>query len=364
MHDKSLLIDAPDLLKLVRHIGVDALMDTMIARLTVAIREYRRGSGQIPPRTGIQYETPEWGLVEWMPAHFDEGTTAKLVAYHPANPVRRRLPSVVSTICMFDAGSGHLRALLDGTLLTALRTGAASAVASRILASADSSTVGVIGCGAQAVTQLHALSRVFDITQVLAHDVDETAAASFGARVGFLDAPVTVVSRASLGELLPAADILCTCTSVAPGEGPVCPLFDGKPHLHINAVGSDFPGKWELPVSVLRRSLVCPDFREQAVIEGECQQLDETAIGPDLATLVQQPEQYADARTTATVFDSTGWALEDHVAATIILEYARELGIGRPLALECLPLDPRDPYSMLHEPAFASAVAARGSSRF
>jgi ornithine cyclodeaminase/alanine dehydrogenase-like protein (mu-crystallin family) len=357
MDDRSLLIDAADVRTLLRRVGPDALMDDLTARLERAIRQYHPASSQVPARTGLQYESPEWGLLEWMPAHFGEqGTTSKLVAYHPANPVRYGMPSIVSTISMFDTRSGHLLALMDGTLLTAMRTGAASAVASRILALPESRTLGVIGCGTQAVTQVHGLSRVFGIGTVIAYDIRDEVAATFAERTRFLDAPVTIVSRDSLPDLITHADILCTCTSVHPGAGPVCPDFEGKPHLHVNAVGSDFPGKLELPAAVLRRSLVCPDFREQAIVEGECQQLEESAIGPDLVTLVQNANSYLRSRSSPTVFDSTGWALEDHVVAVMVFEYARELGLGRAVTLECLPADPLDPYSLLASPALVSAV--------
>jgi ornithine cyclodeaminase/alanine dehydrogenase-like protein (mu-crystallin family) len=243
-----------------------------------------------------------------------------------------------------------------------MRTGAASAVASRILALPESRTLGVIGCGTQAVTQVHGLSRAFGIDKVLAYDIRDEVAATFAERTRFLDAPVTIVDRGSLADLVARADILCTCTSVAPGAGPVCPDVDGLPHLHVNAVGSDFPGKLELPIAVLRRSLVCPDFREQAVVEGECQQLEEAAIGPDLVALVQHADFYARARSSPTVFDSTGWALEDHVVAVMVFEYARELGLGHSITLECLPADPLDPYSLVASPALAAAVLPASGS--
>jgi ornithine cyclodeaminase/alanine dehydrogenase-like protein (mu-crystallin family) len=363
MDDRSLLIDASDIRTLLRRIGPDALMDDLTTRLERAIRQYDPATAQVPARTGLQYESPEWGLLEWMPAHFGEqGTTSKLVAYHPANPVGYGMPSIVSTISMFDTRSGHLLALMDGTLLTAMRTGAASAVASRVLALPESRTLGVIGCGTQAVTQVHGLSRVFEIGKVIVYDVRDEVAATFAERTAFLDSPVTSVGRNSLGDLLARADILCTCTSVAPGAGPVCPEFEGKPHLHVNAVGSDFPGKLELPAAVLRRSLVCPDFREQAIVEGECQQLEQAAIGPDLVTLVQNADSYARSRSSPTVFDSTGWALEDHVVAVMVFEYARELGLGRSITLECLPADPLDPYSLLASPALAAALRPASAS--
>jgi ornithine cyclodeaminase/alanine dehydrogenase-like protein (mu-crystallin family) len=106
---------------------------------------------------------------------------------------------------------------------------------------------------------------------------------------------------------------------------------------------------------------VCPDFHEQAIHEGECQQLEPGEIGPDLRTLVKNAEKYHSAQMSPTVFDSTGWALEDHVAAVMIFDYARELGLGRRVAFECLPPDPKDPYSLLDtsDAVVAALLAAR-----
>jgi ornithine cyclodeaminase/alanine dehydrogenase-like protein (mu-crystallin family) len=362
MNAETLLLDAADVRKVVTQVGRDALMDALIARITGAVEAYDPDVARVPPRDGVQYDAPDWGLLEWMPAHFGaEGTMVKLVGYHPSNPEQRGVPTVISTICFFDARSGHLRALLDGTFLTALRTGAASAIASRVLAKQDSRTLGVIGCGAQAVTQIHALSRLYAFDEIIAYDRKHDVALTLAARIGFLAVPVTIVGRESLPRLVGSSDILCTCTSTPPGEGPVFEDVPHQPHLHINAVGSDFRGKFEVPVDLLRRSLVCPDFREQAVYEGECQQLSANEIGPDLRTLLQNTARYEISRSSPTVFDSTGWALEDYVAALMMFDYARELGVGRNVALECLSPDPKDPYSLL-KTASQSVVAAVAAS--
>ena len=83
----------------------------------------------------------------------------KVVGYHPKNPKNFNLPTILSSISSYDTKTGHLMGIADGVLLTALRTGAASAVASELLAKPESTTLGLIGCGAQSITQLHALSR-------------------------------------------------------------------------------------------------------------------------------------------------------------------------------------------------------------
>ena len=125
-----------------------------------------------------------------------------------------------------------------------------------------------------------------------------------------------------------------------------------RAHVHVNAVGSDFPGKTELPRALLERSLVCPDARGQAVLEGECQVLQSADIGPELPELVGRAQHYSRFRECATVFDSTGWALEDHVVTDLLLRHGERLGLGTPMQLEARLSDPRDPYGGL-----AAAVA-------
>ena len=93
--------------------------------------------------------------------------------------------------------------------------------------------------------------------------------------------------------------------------------------------------------------MICPDFLEQAVVEGECQCLDPGAIGPAIAEIAKAPASFAKYQSQLSVFDSTGWALEDWVASVLILEHALELGLGESVSVEYLPTDPRNPYDFL-----------------
>ncbi|MFN0025711.1 MAG: ornithine cyclodeaminase family protein [Acidimicrobiales bacterium] len=328
--------------------GVERILDELIERLRDALLTFDPERVRSPMRAGFHYEEPEIGLLEWMPA-MEVGRVAaiKTVGYHPRNPARRGLPSVMATTSVYDVSSGQLVALLDATLLTALRTGAASAVATDILAAEGPLSVGVIGCGAQAVTQLHALSRVRDVQHIIALDTDPAVAASFSRRVSFLDRPPTLVAPGADTELLAAVDVLCTCTSVDIGKGPV--LRDGshRPGLHINAIGADFPGKQELPQSLLERALLCPDLVEQCRLEGESQWVAPEQLGPDLATLVQHRSSFEPYRSVLTVFDSTGWALEDLVVAELFLDLAARLRVGTTITLQPGVGDPFDPYALL-----------------
>lgn len=347
---KTLLLSSFDIQEILRHFGVDWTMMTLVERLTTAISNYNPQQLSIPVRSGFYYEKPEPGLIEWMPLHDhnDQGgkVLIKVVGYHPSNPGKFDLPTIVSTISEYDTNSGHLCALIDGVLATALRTGAASAVASKLMAKPSSSVLGLIGCGTQAVTQLHAISLCFNIERVLIYDIDSSASSSFEKRCSALNLDIDFVS-ADIEEIVKNSDILCTATSVDIGAGPLFSNMETKPHLHINAVGSDFPGKIEIPFELLQKCFVCPDFIEQAIVEGECQQLQQKDIGAGLVEVVQNADKYAYLQNERSVFDSTGWALEDKVVMDLFLDCALELGLGQELEIEHRPGDTKNPYDFL-----------------
>jgi ornithine cyclodeaminase/alanine dehydrogenase-like protein (mu-crystallin family) len=341
---KTLILSDEDVRSIALQVGLDALMDELIRRLTSAFESFSPHNTLVPARDGFLYEQPHVGLLEWMPCMTLGGrATIKVVSYHPANTKLLTLPTILSTIGAYDTSTGHLECLMDGTLLTAIRTGAASAVATGLMAAPESTTLGMIGTGAQAVTQLHALSRILDLREVLIYDLDPEAMASFPDRARTFSSRLPI-RPASLERIVSTADVICTATSVGIGEGPVFDGFEPKPWAHFNAVGSDFPGKIELPADILRRSFVCPDFRDQAIREGECQQLDPDAIGPNLYEVVQRQESHGFLRHQLSVFDSTGWALEDHVALHLFMEYATELGLGVRAQVESIPEDAVNPY--------------------
>jgi ornithine cyclodeaminase/alanine dehydrogenase-like protein (mu-crystallin family) len=333
------------------------LYDMVIGRLTQVLAAQTPVQVEMKPRDGFLLAAPYPGLLEWMPAVRHGATVSiKLVGYQPLNPDKNQLPTILSTLCTFDADSGHLRTIMDGTFATAVRTGAASVIASRILARSGSTVLGLVGCGVQAVTQLHALSRAFRLTEILIHDPDIRAENSFAARSRF---PAEIVRIAPLEEVEARSDILCTATSVGLGQGPVIRGTELKPSVHINAVGSDMSGKTELPLPLLRAAVVCPDNLDQARSEGECQQLSDGEIGPTLISLVQDPAGHAGLDRVRTVYDSTGLAVEDLVMAELLEELAQRIGVGRDITVETSAADPQDPYSFLPDSA-ASAFRTLG----
>lgn len=345
------ILTREDVERVIMYTGLDRIMDELITRLERAIKTYDTSDIQIPIRSGFNYSQPQTGLIEWMPLYKQgKEVIIKVVGYHPSNPEREGLPTIISTVYAYDTSTGSLIGVMDGVLLTALRTGAASAVATKYMAAKDSRTLGLIGCGAQAVTQLHALSRIFKLNKVLAYDIDPDITASFARRSDALKLSIEIVPS-GISEIMQESDIVCTATSIDVGAGPLFDGVDVKDHVHINAVGSDFPGKTELPKSLLLDSHVCPDFMGQAMIEGECQQLDESQVGPRLTDVVKSPGKYSELMSGKTVFDSTGWALEDMVAMELFMELAQDLNLGQEIEVENLAGDARNPYSFMHATA-------------
>lgn len=343
------ILDLDGMSSVVDDVGLDALFDELIERLRDAFERHDPEQIATFDRTGFHYTKPDLGLVEWMPA-MDLGrlVSIKTVGYHPSNPVERATPSVLASTSLHDTSTGRLLALCEATFLTALRTGSASAVATDVLAVPDAATIGMVGCGAQAVTQIHAITRVRPIQRVIAFDTQEEVAATLPARLAALDGvEIEVVDGTDLDRLVAEADIICTATTVGIGDPAVVPDLPHRPWVHINAVGADFAGKRELHPAWLERSLVCPDVIEQCLIEGECQQLRREQLGPDLAALVQGRDEFAAHRDRPTIFDSTGWALQDLIAAELMLDHARRLGAGIEVDLQPTPRDPYDPYEFL-----------------
>ncbi len=344
------LLDTHALRAIIADVGLDNLMDEMTERLRRSFAEFDEKTVSVIPRSGFSYDEPAFGLLEWMPS-MEQGhrVAMKVVGYHPTNPSLNNMPSVMATTTLHDATSGRLLAMTDATFLTTLRTGAASALATRLLAPPDATTLLMVGCGAQAVSQIHAVTRVRPIEQVFIYDVDHAVRDSLETRL-----PASVRDHVKLSPIgaddlattLGRIDVLCTATSVEPGAGSVIPDATHRPDLHVNAVGADFPGKVELPAAMVTRGVVIPDDVEQCLVEGESQRLERCELGPTIIELNQRPELAEPLTGKLTVFDSTGWAVEDRIATELALEHATRLGVGTEVELQDFGANPFDPYEL------------------
>lgn len=352
----TFLLTGECLQQIVRIVGINKIMDELIEKMYHSFINFKEDKSIMLTRSGFNYREPKEGLIEWMPIRdiSKDKVTVKVVGYHPHNPIEQNLPTIISTISQYNTSTGHLQAIIDGVLTTSLRTGAASAIASKLMARQKSNVLGLIGCGAQAVTQLHALSRIFDFDSVIYFDIDTSVQNSFQSRTEVLGLNM-MYAPSTIQEIVESSDILCTATSIPINEGPLFQYKNSKKWMHINAVGSDFPGKIELPKSLLEKSYVCPDFTEQAIVEGECQQLSPDQIGEDLITCLQNEKQFQSLKEDLTVFDSTGMALQDQIVAELFLDYAEQLQLGQYIHLENTKTDVQNPYSFIEQKKYINA---------
>ncbi|KHO19675.1 hypothetical protein QQ44_23625 [Mycolicibacterium setense] len=345
----ALILSYSDTRRLVDMVGMDVIMRTCIDRLRNGFSEVSRERWRgCPPRNGFVHDhSVGGGVIENMPyLEVNRGMTLKTISYKPNNNAEHRLPTVVGAICRYSDSSGELLAICDATVPTAIRTGAATAVASSMLARPDSRTAAIVGAGLQAVTQIHALCVSFALERIQVYDIDRKCAESLKDRCNFTSAQFEVFDDPH--GVVEGADILVTATSVRPGAGPVVRDERLSSHLHINSIGSDEPGKTELPLSVLNRAYICVDHLDQALNEGECQVLERDAINvtlPDLVGIARSTGQPLPQVHDLTVFDSTGFAFEDHVALDVFLDFAAEAGLGGKFSILDGPVGLHSPYS-------------------
>ncbi len=237
---------------------------------------------------------------------------------------------------LFAAESGELVALIEADYLGQVRTGAASGVATRVLARQDARTAGIIGTGSQARTQLEAIAHVRKLERVRAYGRDPQRRAQFVSEMSErIGVPVTAVSSAE--EAVRGADILAAATTAA------APVVEGRwlaPGVHINAIGINVPQKREIDAETVRRAgLIAADSPEQSRREsGDLLQVfgdDATqwARVLDLASIVAGKTPGRASRDQITLFKSNGIAIEDIVVGGRVYELARERGLGREIPM-------------------------------
>lgn len=258
----------------------------------------------------------------------------KINGNFPGNPGRNGLPTIQGCIVLVDASDGRLLAVLDSIEITAQRTAAASAVAARHLARRDSRTIALIGCGVQAHCHLDALLslREFGFRAARVCDTDSAAAerlARHAAAQG-LDALRATSPRDACRD----ADVVVTCT---PAQSPILHAGDVRPGTFIAAVGADNPHKNEIAPALMAQSRVVADIATQAASMGDLRaalaagMMTLDSIYGELAQVVSGARPSRAQAGDIVVFDSTGTAIEDLVAANLV--YERALADGGALRL-------------------------------
>ncbi len=294
-------------------------MGEVLVAVEQAFRNFALGKGQMPSKLYVQTDKGDFRA---MPGALPGVVGIKWVNVHPRNP-KIGLPTVMAVLIYSDPDTGYPLAVMDATEITAFRTAATSAIASKYLARPDSSTLGLIGTGRQACPHLkaHALLFKFDVIKIF--DVRPEALDSF---INYF--PQLNIKKATLEEAA-SSDIVCTLT---PAKRPVVGSAYIKAGTHINAVGADAAGKQELDPKILGIARVFVDDIEQASHGGEInvpiQQglFKKEQIAGTLGQVITNLTTGRQNSQEITVFDSTGLAVEDVATAQLIYRKAKAKG--------------------------------------
>ncbi|MEM4250781.1 MAG: alanine dehydrogenase [Candidatus Bathyarchaeia archaeon] len=315
-------------------------MNEVLEAVEQAFREKAMGRVQMPAKTYLYYEKYN-GDLRVMPAYMEsmDASAVKVVNVHPNNR-RFNLPTVMAVIMLIDPKTGAPQAIMDGTKITAVRTGAAAGVATKYLARADSSKLGIVGAGVQASAQLEFMLQVADISEVRVYDVDDESKNRFVTWASRDHPDVNFIPAAGIEEVATSSDIICTVT---PSRKPVIIDEWVDYGTHINAIGADAPGKEELDPAILKRSKVVIDDWDQAWHSGEINVpvskglIDRSDIHGELGEIIVGKKKGRASPREVTVFDSTGLAIQDTVVAKLVYKKATEKKIGTEIELSTLP---------------------------
>ncbi len=313
-------------------------MKDCLAAVELAFAELAHGHANMPQRAVIPIPEHK-GLFLGMPAHIGGELDAlglKVVTVYPENPSRHDLPTTLGTLLLCDPATGKVMAVMDAGFLTAMRTGAASGVATRYLAREDARTCTIFGAGVQARKQLEALKLVRQLNRVLVLDVVPKARDEFAAQMSTA-LGIEVTPAEDPRSAVEAADIVVTASSSHE------PVFDGdwlRPGTHVNNIGSHSPGARELDTKTVQRAKFVADLKEANLAEaGDILiPIQEGAVTADhihasLGEIVIGAKAGRESPDEITVFKSCGLAIQDVSTAHAIYRAARERGVGTEVEL-------------------------------
>jgi ornithine cyclodeaminase/alanine dehydrogenase-like protein (mu-crystallin family) len=310
-------------------------MASAIEAVAAAFAELADGQAALPLRTRVDMPTAD-GLALFMPAYL-AGSGAlglKALTLFARNPTVRSLPSIAALVLLFDAGDGRPLALMDGGYLTALRTGAASGLATRLLARDGARGLALFGAGAQALAQVWAvcearpIERVWLVNRTREHaERLADALRSFGPPI-----PGGIQIAADAASALAEADVVCCATSSP------TPLFADdaiRAGTHINGIGAFLPTMQEVPVATVARARVVVDQRAAAwaeagdlIIPREQGLIKEGHVVAELGEVVLGRVPGRTDAGEITLFKSVGLAVQDVAVARVAYKRARALGLG------------------------------------
>ena len=308
-------------------------IEDVVEVVELAFRENAQGHAQMPPKIYLNFQAYN-GDLRTMPTYLERLNISmvKVVNVHPDNNKKFGMPTVMATILLIDPKNGQLLSIMGGATITAMRTGAAGGIAAKYLATKKPETVGFIGAGTQARTQLSALLSIFpSLKKIRIWDLKPTAAKSFAKEINLTTSRVNATLVDTAQATVERANIVVTTT---PSTQPII-LNDWVTNgTHFNCIGADAPGKEELDPAILKRSKIVVDDWKQASHSGEINVpvsmgiLSRENIWAELGEVVAGIKAGRSSNKEITVFDSTGLAIQDATTAELVYQKALEKGAG------------------------------------
>jgi ornithine cyclodeaminase/alanine dehydrogenase-like protein (mu-crystallin family) len=302
-------------------------LDALVDALAAAHRDLSKGKASMPPRIAALVQEHE-GLLGVMPSYLPSaGLACKLVTLFPHNRDRETHQAV---ICVFDPENGTPLALMDGTFITATRTAAGSALATRLLARQDAKVLALIGTGVQARSHARALPRVREFSDVRVVGRERAKAEALAAEIGPQARAVDSYEEAVRG-----ADVVAATTHA---REPVVRREWLSPGTHVNSVGLNPAGR-ELDAETVADALLVVESRESALAPPpagapELVGVDPAAVHAELGELVAGTKPGRTSPEQITLYKSVGVAVQDAAAAALVLAAARERSVGQEIELE------------------------------
>lgn len=295
-----------------------------------AFAELVNGTAVMPLRLNIK---PDDGLALYMPAYLKSmgALACKVVTVYKNNPSKYNMPTTIGKVLLQDPNTGDVICIMDGGYLTAVRTGAASGVATKYMARKDANQkAGIFGAGVQAKMQLWAVAEAVKLSGAMVYDVMPENAKKFAEEMSTkLKIEVVVADKP---ETLLSADIICTATS---SSNPIFNGKDVKEGTHINGIGSHTPTQRELDSDIIKRSVFVGDSKEACFSEaGDIMiPVAEGVITKDhffaeLGEIITGKKIARKSDKDITLFKSNGLAIQDTATAKLIYDKAVKAGIG------------------------------------
>lgn len=261
----------------------------------------------------------------------NESISVKIASGFYDNGKNNDLPTMIGTILLFDGRNGAPLCIMDGCLITGIRTGAAGAISSKLLARKDSKVVAVFGAGGQARMQIYALCQVMNIQEIRVYNkykeellkYKEDVETNTKAKVMICDTPEQAMKEADIA------------ISTTPSKKYLVDKSLVKPGMHIVAVGADMAGKNEWDPEIFKGAKIVNDSIVQCISRGETRNaiisgvIKENDIYAEIGELLMGKKPLRESDEEITIFDTTGMGIQDNVTAARVYEIAKKKGLGK-----------------------------------